>query len=200
MTRRLDWPALGSPRTNRAAHRFLILPGLLLIVVSGLTVAASAQEPTAVDDSFARKDLSRSMRQGREPVRSSALDAPGSTGWWFGSAGIALVLAVCGGVCVAARKYLPPSTSPRLKVVGRVSLSAKHSIHLLRADGRILLIGTGPQGAPSYLGDLDELPSETQDLDKVPAPRSHATPMDGSSRAEVPAKRLRLDVRVGDDA
>jgi hypothetical protein len=41
-------------------------------------------------------------------------------------------------------------------VVGRVSLSPKHSIFLVRAGRRTLLIGAGAQGAPTLLGELGE--------------------------------------------
>ena len=64
-----------------------------------------------------------------------------------------LALAVCGAVCVAARKYWPQESSGLVRVVGRVSLSPRHSIYLVRAGQRILLIGTGTQGAPALLGE-----------------------------------------------
>jgi hypothetical protein len=95
-----------------------------------------------------------------------------SSGWWLGSAGIALVLVVCGAICVAARKYRPQDSTAAIRVVGRVSLSPKHSIFLVKAGPRILLIGTGSQGAPNLLGELfDDEPSQ-------PAP--------GSARGDLP--------------
>ncbi len=84
----------------------------------------------------------------------SAPRGPGSSGWWLGSAGITLVLAICGAICVAARKYLPQEAAGSVRVVGRVSLSSRHSIFLVRTGERVLLIGTGSQGAPSLLGEL----------------------------------------------
>ncbi len=79
---------------------------------------------------------------------------PGSSGWWLGSAGITLVLAVCGAICIAARKYWPQESTGSLRVVGRLNLSSRHSIYLVRAGERVLLIGAGSQGAPSLLGEL----------------------------------------------
>ena len=46
----------------------------------------------------------------------------------------------------------------RLQVISRVGLSPKHTVYLLRAGGRVLLVGTGPQGAPSLISELDEVP------------------------------------------
>ena len=45
-----------------------------------------------------------------------------------------------------------------MQVVGRVSLSPKHSVYLLRIGRRVLLVGAGPQGAPSLIAELDDLP------------------------------------------
>lgn len=77
-------------------------------------------------------------------------------GWWLGPAGITAALAACGAACIAARKYWPQQDSGPVRVVGRVSLSPKHAIYLVRAGQRTLLVGTGSQGAPSLLGALDE--------------------------------------------
>jgi flagellar biogenesis protein FliO len=73
-------------------------------------------------------------------------------------AGIALVLAVCGGIAVAIRRFGPRAPTGAVQVVGRVSLSPKHSIYLLRIGRRVLLVGAGPQGPPSLISELEELP------------------------------------------
>ncbi len=72
-------------------------------------------------------------------------------------AGITLVLAVCGGIVAAGRRFLPQGAAGGLQVVGRVSLSPKHSVYLLRVGRRVLLVGAGPQGAPSLISELDDL-------------------------------------------
>jgi flagellar protein FliO/FliZ len=80
----------------------------------------------------------------------------GSRGWWLGSTGIALALAICGAICIAARRYRPQDTAGLVQVVGRVGLTPRHSIFVVRAGQRSLLIGTGAQGAPTLLGELTE--------------------------------------------
>ena len=44
-----------------------------------------------------------------------------------------------------------------MQVVGRVSLSPKHTVHMLRVGRRVLVVGVGPQGAPALISELDEL-------------------------------------------
>ncbi len=73
--------------------------------------------------------------------------------------GVALALAFIGWGSVAARRYVPQGASAplaALRVVGRTSLSPRHSVYLLDVGGRVLIVGTGPQGAPSLLGELSE--------------------------------------------
>jgi hypothetical protein len=50
-----------------------------------------------------------------------------------------------------------------LRVVGRTSLSPRHTVHLLSVGARVLIVGTGPQGAPSLLGELTD-PDDLQRL------------------------------------
>ena len=99
---------------------------------------------------------------GRPPIAARRLGIPvprgcaasragrrsaGSDGWWPGMAGLALVLAVGGGIAVAARRFGPRAAAGAVQVVGRVSLSPKHSVYLLRVGRRVLLVGAGPAGA-----------------------------------------------------
>lgn len=118
----------------------------------------------------------------REEASRRSLVLPESSGsgtWWFGSGGVALALAGAGWASVAARKHRPgqtPTGVAGLKVVGRTSLSPRHQIYLLKAGDRVLIVGTGPQGAPSLLGELDP-----------PA-------------GQGPASRTRLDFRLGDES
>jgi flagellar protein FliO/FliZ len=91
------------------------------------------------------------MRTSDVPARS-----PATAGWWLGSTGIALALAICGAACAAARKYWPQNSTGMVRVVGRVSLSPRQSIYLVRAGRRVILIGAGGQGAPTLLGELSE--------------------------------------------
>ncbi len=72
-------------------------------------------------------------------------------------ASVAVVLAAAGGLAVAARRFNPRPGVGALHVVSRVSLSPKHTVYLLRAGGRVLLVGTGPQGAPALISELDDI-------------------------------------------
>jgi flagellar protein FliO/FliZ len=83
---------------------------------------------------------------------------------WWGLAGITAALAVSGGIYAACRRFLPPGAAGAVQVVGRMSLSPKHSVYVLRVGRRVLLVGTGPQGAPSLITELDELPEVEPEL------------------------------------
>jgi len=141
----------------------ILIVFLLMLVISSFARAGSLEaNPT-------RRPISR------EATTSPSHRSEASGGWWVGTAGIAVVLAACGWASLASRKFLPKSAgnAPNLRVVGRTSLSPKHAVYLLDVGGRVLLIGTGPQGAPSLLGELDG--------------------------DEAPALSKTIDVRVGDD-
>jgi len=71
--------------------------------------------------------------------------------------GITLALAICGGAVSVGRRFLPQVAGGGLQVVGRLSLSPKHTVYLLRVGGRVLLVGAGPQGAPALISELDDL-------------------------------------------
>jgi Flagellar biosynthesis protein, FliO len=83
---------------------------------------------------------------------------PGGTdSWSLVMIGITLALAVSGGIIAAGRRFLPQGTGVGMQVVGRVSLSPKHTVYLLRVGRRVLLVGAGPQGSPSLISELDDL-------------------------------------------
>jgi hypothetical protein len=88
----------------------------------------------------------------------------GPDGWWLGMGGVALALAICGAIGIAARRLSPRAVTGAVQVVGRVSLSPKHTVYLLRVGQRVLLIGAGAQGAPALLGELDDLPEASPSL------------------------------------
>lgn len=54
-----------------------------------------------------------------------------------------------GGPFSLARTH---SAGPRLASVGRIALTPQHAVHLVRIDGRELVVATHPQGC-SLLGD-----------------------------------------------
>jgi hypothetical protein len=79
-----------------------------------------------------------------------------SNGWWLGTTGIVVALVAFGAISLASRRYLPSQESGSIRVIGRAALSSKHSVCLVRAHNRIVLVGVGPQGSPSLLGDWSE--------------------------------------------
>jgi flagellar protein FliO/FliZ len=91
-----------------------------------------------------------------------------SEGWWPGMAGIALILAICGGITAVARRFAPPPAAGAVQVVGRASLSPKHSVFLLKVGRKVLLVGAGPQGPPSLISELDDI------SDSPPGPHQEA--------------------------
>lgn len=111
-----------------------------------------------------------SYREGSgQPIAESST----SIGWWLGPVGIVLTLAAFGGLSLANRRGLLPTRreSGPLEVVGRVSLSARHAVYLLRTGDRVLIVGTGSQGPPTLLGELTD-PAERVRLGLVGRPGS----------------------------
>lgn len=196
----------------------------LVSLISTGTTVARAQQPDSADvaiESSASPKLEKSEAPGlaNEPgsirvprasnetslfshgVRTSDVPArsPASAGWWLGSTGIALALAICGAACVAARKYWPQNSTGLVHVVGRVSLSPRQSIYLVRAGRRVILIGAGGQGAPTLLGELseteqDEDEQDTADPDLSSFPGPAGPPAAQAGRRTVTA----ADRRSGD--
>jgi Flagellar biosynthesis protein, FliO len=114
--------------------------------------------PQALERSQGWDDHPRPSRSLRSRRSSKVAWAEGSDGWYLGMAGVAVVLALGGGIAAAARRFAPRGGIGALQVVSRLTLSPKHTVYLLRAGGRVLLVGTGPQGAPSLISELDEIP------------------------------------------
>ncbi len=216
----------GTGRRQSAGERIVASMLLTILLAAFEGNAAGAQEPAPVSFPSSSSSANSKAADGdgqvaspsREPLRvprpsghlsqpgsvagspESAPRGPGSSGWWLGSAGITLVMAVCGAICVAARKYRPRESAGSLRVVGRVSLSSRHSIFLVRAGERVLLIGTGSQGAPSLLGELTEAERALDSAD--PARRRPYSPDARTARPfEVASTRATpsLDIHLGDD-
>ena len=161
--------------------------GLLAAVALAASPApASGQEPT--------REAPRTSRTAAARQRSAAAapSAKGSQGWWTGTVAMAVILGGAGALCVAARRQAEGATGARLKVVGRVGLPPKHAVFLVKAGGRTLLIGTGPQGAPSLLGELDD--------DEAAAPVAAARDDSATRPARPIHTQHRIDVRLGDES
>jgi flagellar biogenesis protein FliO len=126
------------------------------------------------------------------PDHAPSSPDPGG-GWWLGTAGIAAALAVFGGVSLASKRFAPSPDSASIRLIGRSSLSTKHSACLLRVGDRVLIVGIGPQGPPSTLGEITD-PVELARL----APRRDPRPTPGA-KAEPPRASAGFDRRIGDD-
>ena len=149
------------PPRNAAVAAALVV----VLALGSLTTlpprATSAPEPTRTlahtPPIAALQPPARRRFASRESVGVSRTVPEGTGGWWFGTAGVALALAVVGWGSVAARRFVVPrggSGPVPMRVVGRTSLSPKHTVYLLDVGGRVLILGTGPQGAPTLLGEL----------------------------------------------
>ncbi|QEH35745.1 Flagellar biosynthesis protein, FliO [Aquisphaera giovannonii] len=140
-----------TPRRTIAAATFSL--AALLASAAGPTSRAEEAGPVVVPPPSGRLPV-LGLSGPSAPTDPEAA-RPSGGGWWLGTSGIALALAACGAASVAARRYRPQGSSGMVNVVGKVSLSPRHSIVLVRAGARVLLVGTGPQGAPSLLGELE---------------------------------------------
>ena len=148
---------------------------ILLLSSSAASVKADAisEIPRHKIDSSTRPDRSSAMAQRSQGV---------SSGWWIGSVTLALMLGGLGVAGLAARRFLPSGDpAGTLQVVGRTSLSSKQAVYLLRVGERVLIVGSGAQGAPSLLGELDD-PLE---ISRLTTPRTSSI-----ARPQVSAARL----------
>jgi flagellar protein FliO/FliZ len=167
-----------SPRTLILSQRAASALALALALATGLVFDPLARAETPAPQ---RRPVARA--EGGSTSRNPRSEGVSTSGWWMGTAGMALALAACGWASLAARRFLPKraTAASSLRVVGRTSLSPKHSVYLLDVGGRVLIVGTGSQGAPSLLGEMlgDEW-------------------IDPSNRAEVGPAGGRLDIRLGE--
>ena len=177
MARKTDRAAAQPRTTDHGPRTKGLCVGLLAAVWAGMPACALAEEGSARpaiaavagaaahsesriegDGSASRSGVPRLSGLAGLAFGSKANRAMGSDGWRPGWAGIALTLAVCGGLAAAARRFRPAAATGSVQVVGRVSLSPRHSVYLLRVGRRVLLVGAGPQGPPALISELDDLP------------------------------------------
>lgn len=169
-------------------RRLMVIAGVGIALALGpgsQRLPAGERPPTA-----AIAGPSSELRRPFEPRGASRRRAgarPESSGtWWLGTAGIALALAVVGGISIASRRHLPRAAVGPMRVVGRTSLSPRHTVYLLEVDGRVLIVGAGTQGPPALLGEL-------------PGP-AHRGEGPGAEPTASPPTHVRFDRRVGGDA
>jgi flagellar biogenesis protein FliO len=144
----------------------------------GLALAAAAPAPARAEDPPALSVGAPSAHPiGRRAPSGEPGGAGPSGGWWLGTLGVVAALGAFAALSLAGRRGRLAGDSAALKVVGRVALGPRQSAVLLRAGDRVLILGVGPQGAPSLLG---ELPADS-------AAATEAGP--GPVRVVVPAAR-----------
>ena len=181
-----------------ATHRRLVARGVRLALMAGMLAPVLSARSVRADRVPPTTAIAAPNPSGRLPFRPREASvrrtevSEGAGGWWLGTAGIALALALFGGISLASRRYLPQREGGPLRVVGRTSLSPKQAVYLLRVGDRVLLIGAGPGGPPSLLGELTD-PAELRRL----APRPGIPPAQES--AEPAPSTARFDRRVGDE-
>jgi flagellar biogenesis protein FliO len=190
MSWNVPMPQMRRPRRIPCGdHVLMIILGIGLAAVASVCARADEHQPAAGEATDARSIVAPDAIPAEAiepPPRPDAANAAGvrrrsgspwahrvarmarpvaTDGWWLGMAGIALALAVCGAICAGARRFLPRGTAGAVQVVGRVSLSPKHTVYLLRVGRRVLLVGAGPQAAPSLISELDDFPEPEPEPD-----------------------------------
>lgn len=168
---------------SRICRQIGAIAGMLLVLGS-VAPAAAAEVST---------ESRRPFPQRSSTVHRGVDGAASSGSWWLGTAGIALALALCGGISVASKRYLPGRTGGgALRVVGRASLSPKQAVYLVAIGERILIVGAGAQGPPSLLGELTD-PAERAQFGAAARPAGASVPIGPGART------VRFDARLGDD-
>ena len=169
-------------------RRFLAIAGACAALTSSMAFAQGTP-PTA--------SIPRPEAEARVPApprtRPPAVSSDQGGGWWLGTAAIAAALAVFGGASVASKRFLPSRDSGPIRVVARSALSTKHSVYLVRVGDRVLILGAGPQGAPSTLGEVTD-PAELARLAPRRVPRPNLEPTAAPARPSTG-----FDRRIGDD-
>ena len=135
--------------TTTPIPRIALLMALLLLAGSDL-VRAGDPHPLSIQPPTSRFPTSRSDAESRAPVSSTS-------SWWLLPLGLVLAAGAWGGISLSTRKNLPARKSPAsLELLGRVSVGPRQSVCLVRVADQVLILGTGPQGPPTLLGELAE--------------------------------------------
>lgn len=163
---------------------------ILILWFFALALTAPAASP-AQDATAGPGRIPRDSVATRRAKASAA--APVSQAWWLGTSLMILALGGAAVVCVAARKQCTGGPTVKLQVVGRVHLPPRHAVFAVKVGGRTLLIGTGPQGGPTLLGELDDEAAE------APAQAVAAVLATPAPHRPVHAQN-RFDVRIGDES
>lgn len=166
----MEVPDTQGPRARRAAaigRAGWLSPAVGIATVLAVVPGRADERPTDPRPSptvaIAATDLGqRAGISVRRPVAGGGRTSDGSISgsWWPATAVVAVALIGLGAASlVAARWRLLSGRDPGpVQVVGRVQLTPRHAIHLLRAGDRTLIVGTGSGGPPALLGELAGTP------------------------------------------
>ncbi len=164
---RIDSPKYSRRSRMIGSNRISDVRRLLLALICALFVSsASAQQEAA--GTLRRASTPAVMKPASELVgQSLGLSAS--------------ILALGAVLLVASRLYqgrlrnsrwpgqASPASTDRPQVTGRVRLTPRQSVHVLRIGNRVLVLGTGSQGSPELLSewqaDSDLHPPTIQELD-----------------------------------
>ncbi|MCY2929251.1 MAG: flagellar biosynthetic protein FliO [Planctomycetota bacterium] len=162
-------------------HGFLRTGVILAAAVTAAAAAAPGQTTApasgpAPEAPAAKTRAASELVGGRENRPVSKAD-PAST--WRGLAQTLGALVVVGGIMVALwlglrrvrRRVGTAGGQDAPAVLARTSLSSRHHIYVVRWAGRLLLVGTGPQGI-SLLSDTAAPPAATNQTDNQEAQAS----------------------------
>jgi flagellar protein FliO/FliZ len=176
----------GPPAPPRAvAARLVVLTWFACVGFSAYAMADEPPPSLALPSQGREPDVTGRIARSHKNDRSRTGEPASSGFWWLGSAGVGLALAAFGWASLAARGFRPGGEPAALRVLGRTSLGSKQAVSLVQVGDRILIIGTGAQGAPSLLGEIDD-PDEIGRL----AGTGKRTAVSSSSRAAAVAPRV----------
>ena len=139
---------------------------LLLLLALTLITQARAQE----DDGPTAPTSTRRVHPIQRPGQAGATTTAPVSGWSYGTLGIGAVLAGVGLYAFVIRRYPQtprPTHGNAIQVLGRQSLGGRHSIYTVRVGSRTLLVGTGTQGPPTLLTELDDWLDEPSPQESV---------------------------------
>ena len=123
-----------------------------------MAIVMAAAATTSRADAPASRELPTVAIRTPHPISppGGSIRGPGASsgGSLFGVSAAALALGGLGAGSLVLKKWRPSPESGTLRVVGRVALSPKQAVYLLKAGDRILILGTGGQGPPALLGEM----------------------------------------------
>lgn len=127
-----------------------------LVLVAGRPVAGEGAEGAGARNPAAGTARFPTSRERGNPTYAPMTGS--STSWWLVPLGVLLAGGAWAGLSLSARKAGSARTSPgvALEVVGRVAVGPRQAVCLVKVGGQVLIIGTGPQGPPTLMGELEQ--------------------------------------------